>query len=121
MSASEFSLSSFEFLSQALIDWFTVYTEEKMGVADEQFISEAYRRVERIGYSVGAALFERRSGDRLFQDPLDAMKFICKEFWPLFYQKQIDNLKTNHRVGRCWILYNYYLLIGHVCTAGLGI
>lgn len=31
------------------------------------------------------------------QSPLDAIKFICKDLWTLLYQKQIDNLKTNHR------------------------
>lgn len=29
---------------------------------------------------------------------LDVIKFLCKEFWSKVFQKQIDNLKTNHRV-----------------------
>lgn len=29
--------------------------------------------------------------------PLDSIKFICKDLWPLLFRKQIDNLKTNHR------------------------
>jgi len=34
-----------------------------------------------------------------FNEHLDAVKFICKEFWNEVFSKQIDNLKTNYRVG----------------------
>lgn len=33
-----------------------------------------------------------------FSDHLEAIKFICKDFWSEVFKKQIDNLKTNHRV-----------------------
>lgn len=33
-----------------------------------------------------------------FNDTLDMIKFICKDLWVLVFRKQIDNLKTNHRV-----------------------
>ena len=26
------------------------------------------------------------------------IKFLCKDMWMLVFRKQIDNLKTNHRV-----------------------
>jgi len=26
------------------------------------------------------------------------IKFLCKDLWMLVFRKQIDNLKTNHRV-----------------------
>ncbi len=32
-----------------------------------------------------------------FQDTLEIIKFICKEFWQLVYKKQVDNLRTNHK------------------------
>ncbi|KAJ4763192.1 Trafficking protein particle complex subunit 6B [Rhynchospora pubera] len=32
-----------------------------------------------------------------FADHLEAIKFICKDFWSELFKKQIDNLKTNHR------------------------
>ncbi|KAL4179670.1 hypothetical protein AMTRI_Chr13g121240 [Amborella trichopoda] len=32
-----------------------------------------------------------------FIDQLEAIKFICKDFWQSLFKKQIDNLKTNHR------------------------
>ena len=31
-------------------------------------------------------------------DTLDMIKFLCKDMWTLVFRKQIDNLKTNHRV-----------------------
>lgn len=32
-------------------------------------------------------------------DTLDVVKFICKDLWVILFKKQIDNLKTNHRVS----------------------
>lgn len=31
-------------------------------------------------------------------DTLDIIKFLCKDFWQAVFKKQVDNLKTNHRV-----------------------
>lgn len=33
-------------------------------------------------------------------DTLEVIKFVCKEFWQAIFKKQIDNLKTNHRVSK---------------------
>ena len=44
-------------------------------------------------------LEDRFSRDRpRFTDTLDVIKFLCKDLWTLVFRKQIDNLKTNHRV-----------------------
>ena len=41
----------------------------------------------------------RFSRDRpRFNDTLDVIKFLCKDLWTLVFKKQVDNLKTNHRV-----------------------
>ncbi|XP_076896357.1 uncharacterized protein LOC143624590 [Bidens hawaiensis] len=54
----------------------------------------AARRIEAIGYQ----LSERYTMERpRFSDHLEAIKFICKDFWSELFKKQIDNLKTNHR------------------------
>jgi hypothetical protein len=29
---------------------------------------------------------------------LEVIKFVCKDFWQVVFKKQVDNLKTNHRV-----------------------
>lgn len=34
-------------------------------------------------------------------EPLDVIKFVCKDFWILIFKKQIDKLQTNHRVCAC--------------------
>ncbi|PIA44756.1 hypothetical protein AQUCO_01700388v1 [Aquilegia coerulea] len=58
----------------------------------------AARRIEAIGYQVGLQLSERYTMERpRFSDHLEAIKFICKDFWSELFKKQIDNLKTNHR------------------------
>ncbi|CAA2986670.1 trafficking particle complex subunit 6B [Olea europaea subsp. europaea] len=58
----------------------------------------AARRIEAIGFQVGHQLSERCAIDQpRFTDHLEAIKFICKDFWSELFKKQIDNLKTNHR------------------------
>jgi hypothetical protein len=34
----------------------------------------------------------------LFSETLDVVKFICKDVWSACWDKQVDNLRTNHRV-----------------------
>jgi len=67
------------------------------GPGDEE--EEAARlRLESIGMHVGANVAERLCHDRqLFSDTLDAIKFICKDLWTACWDKQVDNLRTNHR------------------------
>ncbi|OQO03452.1 hypothetical protein B0A48_10116 [Cryoendolithus antarcticus] len=57
-----------------------------------------YFRLNNMGYRVGQGLAERFSTNRPRPvTPLETIKFICKDLWPLLFRKQIDNLKTNHR------------------------
>lgn len=60
---------------------------------------EALRlRLEALGVHVGANLAERLCKDRpRFTDTLDAIKFVCKDIWTTVWDKQVDNLRTNHR------------------------
>lgn len=67
---------------------------------------DVYFRVEQYGYRLGRGLAEVFTRERgRFANQLDVMKFVCKELWPLVFKKQIDNLKTNHRVS---FLFNWY-------------
>jgi hypothetical protein len=100
----------------------------------------AARRIEAIGYQVGHQLSERYGSPSFtpyqtphylfhfiladsilglirytierprFTDHLEAIKFICKDFWSELFKKQIDNLKTNHRVSS--VNYFYFLFVG---------
>lgn len=55
-------------------------------------------RLEAIGLHVGANITERLCHDRpVFSDTLDIIKFICKDLWAICWDKQVDNLRTNHR------------------------
>ncbi|RPD81509.1 transport protein particle component [Lentinus tigrinus ALCF2SS1-7] len=59
---------------------------------------ELRARLEAIGMHVGANMAQRLCHDRgLFADTLDAIKFICKDLWSACWEKQVDNLRTNHR------------------------
>ena len=78
----------------------------------ELFKETRYYRLESLGYRVGQGLSERFSRDRpRFTDQLDMIKFICKDLWTVAFKKQIDNLKTNHRVDDLASL-NPHMLIG---------
>ncbi|KAL0950566.1 hypothetical protein HGRIS_007368 [Hohenbuehelia grisea] len=60
---------------------------------------EALRvRLESIGVHVGANFAERLCLHKpLFTETLDAIKFVCKDMWLACWDKQVDNLRTNHR------------------------
>src|SRR5882757_6775022 len=49
-----------------------------------------------------------------FTDTLDTIKFICKEVWVAVWDKQVDNLRTNHRVRLPFVPY---LLLLRVTTS----
>lgn len=68
----------------------------KGGVDEEE---EAVRvRLEAIGMHVGGNYTERLCRDRpMFAETLDVIKFICKDIWSSCWDKQVDNLRTNHR------------------------
>ncbi|UZJ54318.1 hypothetical protein CBS101457_003638 [Exobasidium rhododendri] len=73
-----------------------------LGPADattpEELEGEVIIRLEAIGSHVGANFAERLSRDRTsFLTTLDVLKFICKDVWTAIWDKQVDNLRTNHR------------------------
>lgn len=60
----------------------------------------AFYRIEQLGFQVGNRLVERVlhfTKTLPFQDPIDVVKFLCKDYWSSIFGKAIDNLKTNHR------------------------
>ncbi|KAL3669788.1 hypothetical protein V7S43_005167 [Phytophthora oleae] len=55
-------------------------------------------KLEAMGYDVGCRFAERAARDRpRMLEPLDVIKFVCKDFWIAMFKKQIDKLQTNHR------------------------
>lgn len=93
----------------------------RQSIPDDSEINEpdqelAFYRIERIGFQVGQRLVNKLIvGHRLFTDQLDILKYICKEYWLAIFQKQIDNLKTNHKVSE--ISNYFFMVLGCVCAA----
>ena len=103
-----------EFMLTEILRWVEEFCKRNDG--DEEsaiFAAEmAASKLERMGYSVGFRLCERLAQNKTFgtatipsKDPaqavaasqLEAVKFLCKEFWMEVFRKQIDKLQTNHR------------------------
>ncbi|PKI84279.1 Trs33p [Malassezia vespertilionis] len=64
--------------------------------ADETDMAKS--RMESLGAHLGGGLAERLTQDRArVHDALDMVKFVCKDLWAVMWQKQVDNLRTNHR------------------------
>lgn len=62
-----------------------------------------------MGHKIGERLVERVSRDTpRFKNELDAVVFICKTFWMHTFNKQVDNLKTNHQVSQQRIGGNHW-------------
>lgn len=76
-------------------DTITTASTEEEEMSDSERLES---KLESIGFRVGHGLVERFARDRpMLTDHLDMIKFVCKDLWMLLYNKQIDNLKTNHR------------------------
>ncbi|KAJ9436440.1 hypothetical protein DIPPA_26668 [Diplonema papillatum] len=71
---------------------------------------EIFQNLEAIGFRVGAGMMERLMRDKPLmhlqgssssqqkpQGPTDAIKLICRDFWPLAFRKQIDGLRMNNQ------------------------
>ena len=56
-------------------------------------------RLERIGYDVGYRLVESIVEKHKFnsREPVDLVKFICKEFWEELFGKKMDKLQANNK------------------------
>ncbi len=56
-------------------------------------------RLDRIGYDVGYRIVESIVEKHKFnsREPVDLVKFICKEFWEELYGKKMDKLQANNK------------------------
>eukprot|EP01112_Ceratiomyxa_fruticulosa_P019761 TRINITY_DN6548_c0_g1_i1.p1 TRINITY_DN6548_c0_g1~~TRINITY_DN6548_c0_g1_i1.p1 ORF type:complete len:186 (-),score=22.77 TRINITY_DN6548_c0_g1_i1:69-626(-) len=85
------------FMMIEMVDYIMRSTENT--TSDASANTEAvYYKLERLGFRVGQQLVERFTMDHTrFQDTLEVIKFLCKEFWLAIFKKQVDNLRTNHK------------------------
>lgn len=64
-----------------------------------------YVYISWLTYGILDYSTSRFSRDRpRFADNLDVIKFLCKDLWTILFRKQVDNLKTNHRVRQRGLL-----------------
>lgn len=49
----------------------------------------------------------------MLKEELDAVKYICKEFWTAIFHKPVDNLRTNHQ-GIYAIVDNKFRFIANI-------
>lgn len=89
-----------------------------VNVLDSELIDsdEVSIRVETYGYNLGLKIAEvllyKSSGNKVV-DILDIMKFVCRDVWRCLYNKQMDNLRTNHR-GTFVLVDNSYKVIAQL-------
>ena len=79
---------------------FKALTDSKSQSTDPPDHEAAFYRIEQLGFQVGQRLVERillNAQTPRLVDPIECVKFLCKEFWMIVFGKGIDNLKTNHR------------------------
>lgn len=71
--------------------------------ADEERHNRVIDRLRSIGFQVGNKVTQllvfSNNPNLQFKDMdlLSVMKFICRDVWKQMFNKQVDNLKTNHR------------------------
>ncbi|GAA5952107.1 hypothetical protein JCM3765_005195 [Sporobolomyces pararoseus] len=111
----------------------TASTTTTKGGDDEQ----VKKKIEQIGFKLGYSTAERLSRDRSrfpcipsstsntsttttpIPDTLELMKFVCKDLWVSLFDKQVDNLRTNHR-GVYVLLDNRLRFLERVSSNGGG-
>ncbi|KAI3405138.2 TRS33 [Candida oxycetoniae] len=91
-----------------------------VNVFDSQFLQqnsdEITLRIETYGFNLGWKIAEvllYKNSRTKIVDILDIMKFVCRDVWKCFYDKQMDNLRTNHR-GTFVLVDNNYKLINQL-------
>lgn len=101
------------FVAESCFDYLNLVMADTIFNASER--SEvAVSKLEMLGFRVGQKLVERYTVDRLrFNEKIDIIKFICREFWTTLFQKQVDSLRTNRKVSQLLVNANS---VGCVCV-----
>lgn len=98
----------------------------KVAIFESEHLSqdEATLRIESYGYATGLRLTEvlmyKTAGQlNKIVDILDIMKFVCRDVWKSLFNKQMDNLRTNHRGTFVLIDNDHRLISGLNSSKGL--
>lgn len=98
------SAVSLEFLHMQIVD----YVMNESNLPPEKCYSVLENLGFRFGQRVGARwkiywkinnIHRFGRGQTRLHDNLDIIKFICKEVWMEMFNKHVDKLETDHKVG----------------------
>lgn len=80
--AREVSESSYEYLLAEMLSINKLYSDDE---------DHASKRVEHMGYEIGFRYIEKILPQSKFigNEPLDIVKFLCKEFWEELFKKKV--------------------------------
>ena len=92
---------------------------EAIGVHVGANITERYVHLSHSRFSRTAACISYRlcHGKPYFVETLESIKFVCKDLWTACWDKQVDNLRTNHRVSLYFFIFFpcSHFGLGRVC------
>ena len=87
--------SSFDYILSEIL-----YLDSSMTSSSMNKNKKPGRLIDNVGFDVGYRLSESIASNIIRPvgiDPLDIVKFICKDIWTYIFDKKIDKLQTNHR------------------------
>jgi hypothetical protein len=79
-------------------------------------------RLQLLGYNVGMKLCEillYKSVPPSLTNVLEIMKFVCRDIWKCVFNKQMDNLRTNHRGTFVLIDNSHKLIVNNNSAKGI--
>ena len=54
-------------------------------------------KTESMGYKLGQTIIERATFNLAPKNELDSIRYLCKVFWTMLFNKEIDKLSTNRQ------------------------
>ncbi|CAH8437939.1 unnamed protein product [Dicrocoelium dendriticum] len=105
MTTSATPYDAFDALMVEIVEYASCSTKGVVNSADLRD-----QLVDSIGFQVGQKLIEKQT--RLtprFVSELDAVKYVCTEFWSSVFHKQVDTLKTNYQDMYVLFVENFVL------------
>lgn len=60
-------------------------------------LDSSLTKTESMGYKLGQTIIERATFNLAPKNELDSIKYLCKVFWTMLFNKEIDKLSTNRQ------------------------
>ena len=82
------NLQLFEFSISALVSYIESLPDDELGQLS---------KIEGLGYRLGQTIVEKSTIHTQLKNEINAIKFICKTFWTILFNKEIDKLSTDRK------------------------